>query len=297
MIDCTLVTCEKVPHLDPDDRSLLGAIRTLGLSVSVAVWSDPTVDWSSSRLCVLRSTWDYYSRHDDFIAWVERAAKVTTIRNDPYLVRWNAHKSYISDLQQAHVPVVPTYWALLGSSPCLTELVELRGWRDVVIKPARGAAAHDVMLVRNERGDYIRGQAHLDHLSSKGDLLVQPYLNSVATYGERSLVFFQGRFSHAVVKKPFDTVLAVGNARSVATEPSTKELEIATLATRAIPRPWLYARVDLLRDDESAPVVSEMELIEPALYLGAHDLAPALFASAIERELCGSRTTVPTSIT
>ncbi len=290
-IDCTLVTCEGVPALDPDDRMLAEELRERGLSVSVEIWSDPRADWAASRLCILRSTWDYHSRCHDFLRWVDDAAALTTIRNDPNLLRWNAHKSYLRDLERRGVPVVPTAWLAQGEDARLTEVFERCGRRDVVVKPARGAAAQDVIRVRAEPASLAAGQAHLDRLVQTQDVLVQPYLPAVVTYGERALIFFRGAYSHAVAKAPFDTVLAISYASSPRVEATDDEVEVATKAVAAIPGDWLYARVDLLRDDAGTVLVSELELIEPALYLGVHEPARATFADAIERELGA----VPTS--
>ena len=284
-IDCTLVTCEEFPSLDPDDRLLAHELRSRGASVAIATWSDPDVDWSTSRLCILRSTWDYHRRYGDFIAWIEATQVVTSIRNDAPLIKWNAHKSYIRDIERAGVPVVSTAWLERGTAHALSALCESHGWRTVVVKPAMGAAAHDVLLVRNDRESLDRGQQHLDRLLPAHDVLVQPYMEAVETYGERALMFFDGRYSHAVVKKPFDTVLLVSDERSALVEATAEELAVAAQAMAAIPSQTLYARVDLLHDDAGRPRVSEVELIEPGLYLGVHEPARAMFADAIEREL------------
>ncbi len=285
MIDCTLVTCKIVPALDPDDRILVHELRRRSLTVSVEVWNDPHVDWAASRLCLIRSTWDYHSRYCAFIAWIERVAAVTTIRNDRLLLCWNAHKSYLRELERLGVPVVPTEWVSKGSRRDIGELCATRGWRDVVIKPAQGAAAHKVVLVRHDERSLAAGQGHLDRLAGSQDVLIQPYLPAVATYGERALIFFEDRYSHAVVKKPFDTVLAVNNTISTRVEATPEEISVASRAAEALPGDPLYARVDLLRDAEGNPRVSEVELIEPALYLAVHEPAPARFADAIEREI------------
>ncbi|HEU5480500.1 MAG TPA: hypothetical protein VFU90_11730, partial [Candidatus Tumulicola sp.] len=235
--DCTLVTCDAFPALDPDDRLLAGELRRRGLRVAIAVWSDPAVDWSAGRLTVLRSTWDYHRRHAEFVAWLDRIAPLTTVRNAPPLIKWNAHKFYLRDLELRGIPVVPTAWLTQGTRCRLTELCASRGWDPVVIKPALGAASHDVVLAANSNGVTLSGapkarssvtlsgapkarsrrapvsldeaQAHLDALLAGEDALVQPYLQSVETYGERALMFVRDRYSHAVAKEPFDTVLAV----------------------------------------------------------------------------------------
>ncbi len=284
MIDCTLVTCKKVAALDPDDRLLMRELQQRGLTVSIETWSDPGARWSSSRLCIVRSTWDYHERYGEFIAWVEHAASLTVLKNDPHVLRWNAHKSYLKELERLGVPVVPTAWVSRGEPCDLAQLAEERGWHDMVLKPARGAAAHQVTLVRRGTASFAAGQAKFWQLAQTQDVLVQPYLRSVVDWGERALIFFRGQYSHAVRKKPFDTVLVVGS-RSSLVEPKREELDIAARALAAVPGRPLYARVDLLRDDEDRPCVNEVELIEPGLYLGVHEPARRRFADAVEHEL------------
>lgn len=184
-IDCTLVTCELVPELDSDDRLLLRELKKRGLSVSIGVWSDPRVDWSASRLCVLRSTWDYHQRHRDFMTWIERVSSLTVLRNDPQLLRWNAHKSYLRELERFGVPIVPTEWLPQGDRATLEELRQKRGWPEIVLKPALGAAAHDVTHVRGDAASLAAGATRLNGLLVKTDVLVQPYLKAVVEYGER----------------------------------------------------------------------------------------------------------------
>ena len=284
-IDCTLATCEVVPTLDPDDRLLVRELRERGLTVSVEVWNDHDVDWGAARLCLVRSTWDYHNNYASFMRWIDELATVTTVRNDPDLLRWNSHKSYLLDLERRGVSIVPTTLVPHGESRRVAELCEERGWDEVVLKPALGAASQQVMHVRRGNGALAAGQAHLDGLVQTQDVLVQPYLEAVTTYLERGLMFFNGRYSHAVAKKkPFDTVLAITDAHSALVEATLDEIQVAAQAVRALPRLPLYARVDLLHDD-NGPCVSELELIEPALYLGAYAPARTAFADAVEREL------------
>lgn len=287
MIDCTLVTCELIPGLDPDDRLLVDELRARGLTVAAAVWSDPRVDWTQSRLSVLRSTWDYHARYREFAQWIDHVSEITALRNDARIVRWNMHKSYLRDLESRGIPVVPTAWVPKGKPCSLAELRAANGWGDCVIKPARGVATYDVLLVRRDRASSREGQAHIDRLVQSDDVLVQPYLNEVVNYGERALIFLAGRFSHAVMKKPFDTVLAVGDAGAAAVQVTPDEIEVAARALTAAPGRSLYARIDLLRDDSRTACVSEVEMIEPALYFGASTDALRSFADCIELELAG----------
>jgi glutathione synthase/RimK-type ligase-like ATP-grasp enzyme len=284
-VDCMIATCEFVPQLDPDDRMLVEELRGRGLTVSVAVWNDPRADWASARLCLVRSTWDYHRRYDDFIAWIDRVSAQTAVKNDPHLLRWNAHKSYLLDLERRGVPIVPTLWVRRGDPRALREIVREQSWSSVVLKPARGAAAHGVTLVRGDHASLDAGQTQFEELLADEDVLVQPYLESVVSYGERALIVICGRYSHAAVKKPFDRILAVNSEPSSCVEATGEEVSVALQAVTAVPGDPLYARVDLLQDVDGRVRVSEVELIEPTLYFALHEPARRELAAAIERAL------------
>jgi glutathione synthase/RimK-type ligase-like ATP-grasp enzyme len=195
------------------------------------------------------------------------------------------------DLQRLGVPVVPTVWARRGERHTLAEIRHERGWHEVVLKPARGAASHDVAHVRADGDALSAGQARLDALLAAEDALIQPYLGSVASYGERALIFLGGRYSHTVVKKPFDRAFLVGDDPSMMVAATSDEVAVASAAVAAVPGKPLYARVDLLQDDDGRVCVSELELIEPGLYFAVHEPASAAFADLVERELDALKST------
>ena len=110
MTSIALATCAVLPDLAADDRPLLAGLRAAGADARAVVWDDPEVDWSAFDLVVLRSTWDYAKRRDEFLAWAERAAHVTRFANPYPVVRWNSDKHYLLQLAEAGVAVVPTQW-------------------------------------------------------------------------------------------------------------------------------------------------------------------------------------------
>ena len=281
--DCTFVTCDLVPDLDPDDRAVLDRLARRGVTSSVAVWSDPNVDWGQSRLCVIRSTWDYHTRFSEFIAWVDAVSQVTLVRNQPSLLKWNADKTYLLQLRREGVPVVPTVYVERGERAGLDSISGRDGWEEFVIKPARGAASHSVLHVQSQ--DLRGAETHLSHITRSHGALLQPYLRSVSTYGERGLMFFNGAYSHAVSKKPFDSELAVSDAPDTLVQAASDEIAVAAQALALVPGEPMYARVDLLRGDRGEIYVNEVELVEPGLYLRVHEPAIAAFADAIEAAL------------
>jgi glutathione synthase/RimK-type ligase-like ATP-grasp enzyme len=287
MIDCLFATYDELPGLDPDDRLAVDALRSVGLCAEPAVWNDPCVDWTQARVCVLRSTWDYPARFHEFLRWIDSVSTKTSLWNPAPVVRWNSHKFYLRDLERKGVPVVPTAWIARGTSLRLRELLRQRSWSEAVIKPAFGAGTVDVLKVDASVDGIASGQQHADRLLTEQDVLVQPYLHSVTEYPERALVFIDGSYSHAATKTPFQALLPAGEAGEQPVEASAQEIAIATRAMEAVPGPHLYGRVDLVRDDAGAPVVIELELIEPSLFLAMHPPAAGAFARAIARMLAG----------
>ena len=226
------------------------------------VWNDPGVDWAAYGLIVLRCTWDYPDHVDDFRAWVRSPAVATRLVNTPTLVLGNLHKGYLADLGELAVPtvVVPAGMTL--------ELTRLR-WPSSVVKPAVGIDG--VGAVREAQ------QADLDALTlapqDPVDAVIQPYLCDVEDRGEVSVICIDGVMTHAVHKLPAPGEFRIhdhwgGTAELVDPEPAVVEITRAALAMlRSTP---LYARVDVLFDGDG-PLVVELDLVEPYLYL---EMAP-----------------------
>ena len=256
-------------------------MATQGLSAELVSWDDPAVDWSAFRLCVIRATWDYHLRLPEFLAWVERVAAQTTLWNPLDLVRWNTHKRYLRDLERQGVAIVPTVWAPRGTNLDLAALLHERSWTQAVIKPAVSASAYATRLVTS--ATLAEGQAHLDILLAELDMMIQPFLTSVTTTGERSLVYFDGVLSHTILRSP---ALGKGNTSGKGLIPNdAEEATFAGRVMRAVNGETLYARVDIAHDDASDLRLMELELIEPWLGLELAPDAPARFAAAISRRL------------
>jgi glutathione synthase/RimK-type ligase-like ATP-grasp enzyme len=275
-----------MPGLHPDDRHLLHALRAAGLEAEPAVWEDPHYDWSAARLAVIRSAWDYSFRRDQFVAWAERAARGTTLWNSAPVVRWNTHKRYLCDLAERGVSAVPTVVLEAGSRLELDEILDRHGWGDAVVKAAVAQSGRYALSV--PRDQRARGRAHLARLLPHEDMLVQPYLPSVATAGEISLVFVEGECTHAVRKRA-----AAGDFRvhddyggTVDLEsPGPAHLATARAALAAVGEPVHYARVDLVEGPAGEPMIMEFELVEPELFFRWSPAAAARFAAAVVRHL------------
>jgi hypothetical protein len=276
MARVALATAAHLPELDEDGPVLLAALAAEGLEPDVRVWDDPAVAWDDYDLVVVRTTWDYWDRHDEFLAW---ARSVPRLANPASVIAWNTDKAYLGRLAEAGVPVVPT-----------TYLTSLDGWtppdEPYVVKPTVSAGARDSAAY--PAGD-PEGADHVRYLLARGKVaMVQPYLSAVDTDGETAVLVFGGEVSHAARKGP---VLSVGHgidnslvSRQDITprDPSPEETALADQVLSVV-RGWgdelLYARVDML----PGPVLIELEVTEPSLFLGQSPGAAERFARAVRR--------------
>ncbi|MGY1827226.1 MULTISPECIES: ATP-grasp domain-containing protein [unclassified Blastococcus] len=279
-----LVSSERGLRVDPDLPLAAAALADAGYQVDLLRWDDADADWGGADLAVVRSCWDYAWRREEFLRW---AATVPRLRNDAALLRWNTDKVYLRDLEAAGVPVVPTVWDPAGPG----DLPEAREW---VVKPSVSAGSRDTA----RWGDRSAALAHAAELTAAGrTAMLQPYLPSVDERGETAMLFLGGRFSHAVRKgallKPGEGVRqdrdSRGDLRPVT--PTAAQRSVAQSVSDAIgdlvpgAATPLYARIDLVADDAGRPVLLELELTEPSLFLPQAPEAAATLARAVEAEL------------
>lgn len=261
-----LVGSERGLRVDPDLPLAAPALREAGVAVDCVRWDDPAVDWAGHDLVVVRSCWDYAWRREEFLAW---AGAVPRLRNDAAVLRWNTDKTHLRDLERAGLPVVPTVW-----DP--TDEAGLPDAGEWVVKPSVSAGSRDTARW-TDPADVL---AHAAGLRAAGrTAMVQPYLASVDDAGETAMLFLGGEFSHAVRKGPLlgrgegvrQDRDSRGDLRPVVATPAQREVAQALLD--AVPSlvpgaaPLLYARIDLVADAAGAPVVLELELTEPSLFL------------------------------
>ena len=292
-----LVSARAARGLDEDLPPLQLALRSLGAEAHVVDWDDTEVDWASFDLALLRSAWDYAERLPEFLAWVERAANATTLLNPAPVVRWNTDKHYLAQLAHAGVPTVPSTFIEPGDSAAqaLERFLARHPCAELVVKPSVGAGSRDTQRhARTEIGSALEHTRRL--LDGRRSVLLQPYLERVDEDGETALIYFAGRFSHAVRKGP---LLAPGAQATralfaaehiVARTPGADELRVAQQVLTGLPfKAPLYARLDLIRDAERAPRLLELELTEPSLFFAHAPGSAERFAAAVSAAIQGRR--------
>ena len=297
MTKVAIASCAGMPEGFADDELLAGELSARGIEASILAWDDREVDWDRFDHIVIRSTWDYSPRREQFVAWAESIGE--RLHNPVALIRWNSDKHYMSDLAVAGISVVKTWFVRPGGA-----LPELNG--EIVIKPTVSAGGRDTGRFRSGDPGAV---SLLEAIHDGGRVaMVQPYESSVDTAGERAVVTIDGEFSHALRKgrvlRP-DEVAPVRESDTgaaevmydpglvTASEADDDEIELALrvvahVQERFATRP-LYARIDIVRNRDGAPMVLELEAIEPCLYLEQADGAAGRLAAAIERRVSEPR--------
>ena len=243
-----LATSEQWPQLSQDDAGLASALRDTGVDARPVVWSDASVDWRAFDAVIVRSCWDYHLRPDAFAEWID--ALPVPLFNPPRVIRWNMHKSYLLDLASKGIRIPRTEIA-----------------RDVIVKPAISASAHNTHLMR-------------------GEVIVQEFVEEIVSDGEWSIVFFDRRFSHAVKKVPkqgdFRVQEELGGSVLTLAPPAHVVAEAARIISE-VEGELLYARVDVV-DRSKGVTLMELELVEPVLFLKSAPDLTRRFAEAIANQ-------------
>jgi hypothetical protein len=286
MTRVALATSGELPGLWAGDRLFLDALRQRGFDAAPAVWDDAAVRWEDWDAVIVRSCWDYHLKIDAFRAWVDRLERGRRIViNRPDLLRWNLHKGYLLDVERAGGRIPPTVVIPRGAAGRIRDRLVALGWPTAVIKPAISASGHATRLVATEAtADDERAFAEA---VADGDVLAQAYVPEVRERGEWSLVFFEGRYSHAALKRAAPGEFRVHIEWGGSVESAEPPRPLVADAQQLVDRLRLdatYARVDGTEVDGRL-MVMELEAIEPELFFDRHAAAAARFADAVERVL------------
>jgi len=271
-----IATCLGVE--DPDQALLHEALVVAGVHAQPCVWDDPSIDWGHFDLVVIRSTWDYTSRRAEFLTW---AKSVKHLANPYAAIEYSTDKHYLGDLAKHGLTIIPSHFCDVGKKPRFFD-------GDFVVKPCVGAGS--MAAERYHASQHDQASAHVKSLHAQGrDVLVQPYVASVDTFGERALVFLDGAYSHAITKGAMLNVTELDRSRlyrhenlSLAEgEPAAIDVARHVLEVKGFSH-LLYARVDLVKLDGGWAVM-EVELVEPSLFLTFDPSAATRLAAAIAR--------------
>jgi hypothetical protein len=281
-----VIACEAAPELGDDWPLLRAALTEAGLEPSAQLWTDPTVDWAGFAAVITLGAWDYIDRRAEFLAWAGEVEARTLLLNPGTVLAWNSDKVYLADLAIEGVAIVPTTWVAPGDrwlAPC----------GDFVVKPSVSAGGADA--ARYRAADIAAAHAHVDRLHAQGrTVMVQPYQSSVDEAGETALVYLGGCYSHAVTKGP---LLRAGagvidrlweREQIQPARPSRAQMDLGDSALAVARRragSLTYARVDLVEGPDGRPMVLEVELVEPSLFLASGPGAAVRLAGEVRNQV------------
>jgi glutathione synthase/RimK-type ligase-like ATP-grasp enzyme len=260
-----IATCAQFVGKEKEDLQVIHALGRHGIDCAHVAWDDTTIDWSPYDLVVIRSTWDYPSRREEFLAW---ATSLTRVLNPLPILKWNTDKRYLSELARAGLPVLPTTFLDPGRS------FEVPS-KAFVVKPAISCGAVDT--ARYQGHDTTEAHEHVRRLHASGrTVMIQPYLATIESQGETAVIYIGGHYSHSIRRDAVlqqtglspKAVVPLSNVR--AHVPTLDERALADQVMAAVPggsAQLLFARVDMIPGEDGKPLLLELELTEPSLFL------------------------------
>ena len=296
-----LASCRDLPGWEVDDQPLHEALKSRGVEVATPPWDDEDFAWSDQDGILIRTTWDYWNRRDEFVSWALRVSRHTPLYNGAPVIAWNTDKRYLKALDENGVSIAPTVWIDKDTRPDVAKVMEERGWSRGFLKPVIGAAASDTLRFFATQDGLAAAEEHLNSTLDRVPMMLQPYLSRVEDFGEVSFLYFGGEFSHAVQKIPvggdyrvqddFGAKDMVYDATSAEIEMAQRAIQVAEDICPGVERgELLYARVDYLKDDEDRWILTELELVEPSLFFRHHTGGGDVLAKTlIERIVSAAR--------
>lgn len=283
-----LVSCAEAREFDSDLPLLIRALGDRGIIADIVDWDNASVDWSMYSSAIVRSPWDYHRRYSEFVEWLRKVSTQTVLHNSADVIEWNTDKVYLGELDAAGIPIIPTTY-VRGAEDIVTVSNEGMLEKDIVVKPTVSAGSNNTE--RHEESP-VKAAAHLGALIDAGKVaMVQPYQRFIDEQGETAMLYFNGEFSHAFRK---GAILATGDniKNGLYTEEDISERtpraverelgeQVMDYVVQKIGKAPLYARVDVVRGSGGFPVLMELELAEPSLYVHLDTNSPARFAAAV----------------
>jgi glutathione synthase/RimK-type ligase-like ATP-grasp enzyme len=281
-----LITWAGLPEGTESEQLLVPLLAARGVDAQMVDWRDDSVNFSNFDLIVLRSCWDYHLHAQKFADWLHRVKRVVHVLNDVDTVLWNSNKFYLRELEERGIQIAPTCFLNGGEEIAEEHLAQIESWEKIVVKPAVSASAYKTHLFPRSHLPSLR---QLAELMENEPFLLQQFVPEIQSNGEISFIYFDGTYSHAVLKRTAPDDFRVqkehgGSVEQFLPPPalSRQPHEIAHTVPQV--RESLYCRIDAIEKDGRL-VLMELELIEPELFLGLADGAAGRFAEAILRRL------------
>lgn len=250
-----------------EDRLVMDGLEKLNLRTIKKDWNDTNFNWSSTKSAIFRSTWDYFDQFSNFRNWLELVKEQCYLINPYEQINWNLDKHYLLDLQKLDLPIVESVFVSKKTQLNLETISKSKNWKDIVIKPTISGAARHTYHLKND--EIKKFQDKWLSLTNNEDFMVQEFQKNILSSGEIAVMIFGGEYSHSVLKKAKKGDFRVQDDFGGSVEkinPSLEIIELAEKTVKSLKTMPLYARVDIIFDNVSNPVISELELIEPELW-------------------------------
>lgn len=250
-----------------EDRLVMDGVEKLNLRTIKKDWNDTNFNWSSTKSAIFRSTWDYFDQFSNFRNWLELVKEQCYLINPYEQINWNLDKHYLLDLQKLDLPIVESVFVSKKTQLNLETISKSKNWKDIVIKPTISGAARHTYHLKND--EIKKFQDKWLSLTNNEDFMVQEFQKNILSTGEIAVMLFGGEYSHSVLKKAKKGDFRVQDDFGGSVEiinPSLEIIELAKKTVKSLKTMPLYARVDIIFDNGSNPVISELELIEPELW-------------------------------
>ena len=280
-----LLSTDNLENFFTYDKLLIEPMKNIGWIAEEVSWRNKNIIWSDYDAVIVRSTWDYQNDSENFVGVLEKINDISHLENDLDLMIWNMNKNYLFDLEQKGVKIVDTIWEKSFNPDLANEYFAKLKTDEIIIKPNISANADNTFRLTKEKlKDNLKV---LEKTFNDREFMVQPFLNCIIEEGEYSLFFFNGKFSHSVLKKPKENDFRVQEEHGGDIQPFKVSSELIMVAEDIINKLStipLYGRVDLVRNNQSKFALIELELIEPSLYLNKDDQSPFRFVKAFEEK-------------
>ncbi|SDH67737.1 glutathione synthetase, ATP-grasp domain [Pedobacter terrae] len=254
--------------VESEDDKLLIFLKQKGLDIEKVIWNDVNINWEDYSLAILKSSWDYFDLVDDFYIWLDLlATKKVKLLNPIDVVKWNSDKRYLKEIETAGLKIIPSVFIHKNENVKLEDFFEKFNSNELIVKPCISGGAKNTFKVTVDQVDEINQKLNL--LVQEEDFIIQPFLPEILEDGEWSFIFFNGIYSHSLVKraKPGDFRVQPAHGGSVHPQkPGNDLIALAQQYVDSFAKNCLYARVDgTLVNGEF--LLMELELIEPFLFL------------------------------
>ncbi|RLJ80925.1 ATP-grasp domain-containing protein [Pedobacter alluvionis] len=254
--------------VESEDDKLLNFLKEKGLKIEKVIWNDRNINWEDYSLAILKSPWDYFDLIEEFYHWLDHLeAKKVKLLNPIDVVRWNANKQYLQEIEAAGLKITPGFFIQNQESVNLEYFFEKFNTNKLIVKPCVSGGAKNTFKVTADNVNEVNQKLNL--LIQNEDFIIQPFLPEILESGEWSFIFFNGLYSHSLIKKAKPGDFRVQPAHGGSVHPQRPGEELIATAQQYVTlfaKDCLYARVDGTFVNGEF-LLMELELIEPFLFL------------------------------